>query len=141
MSERDYYNRMRKDLDALKKQVLSFGAQKRKEYGYVPISIPKSMSNTGRPISPEMFRERVCEAVATSLWLQSILDKLNGLKISAAIEMDNNCPFPHPAKFKDKRGRKSLGEKTQERLLPLQLATQQLPATESSCRNHLGQRW
>ncbi len=87
MSDRDYYNRMRKDLQALKKQVLSFDAQKRKECGYLPIVIPKAISHTGRPISSDEFEYRLQMVTATTFWLQSILDKLNGLTSSCAIDM------------------------------------------------------
>ena len=117
MSEREFFNRMLNDLEALKKQVLSFKAQKRKECGYLPIGIPKPISHTGRPLSADEFNGRLNEITATLLWLQSILDKLNGLTSSCAIDLINLYPYPHPSQFKAQRGRKPLGKKTQERLL------------------------
>jgi hypothetical protein len=117
MGEREYFNRMLNDLKALKDQVLSFETQKRKECGYLPIGIPKPISHTGRPLSADGFNERLNEITATLLWLQSILDKLNGLTSSCAIDLINLYPYPHPSQFKAQRGRKPLGKKTQERLL------------------------
>lgn len=117
MSDREYYNRMLKDLQALKKEVLSFAAQKRKECGYIPITIPNKMSHVGRPLSAEEFTERLHFVIATTIWLQSILDKLNGLTSSCAIDMLELNPYPHPSKFNEKRGRRPLGKKTQENLL------------------------
>ena len=117
MSERDYFNRMLNDLKVLKEQVLSFETQKRKECGYIPIGIPKPISHTGRPLSADEFNERLNEITSTSLWLQSILDKLNGLTSSCAIDLIKLYPYPHPSQSKTQRGRKPLGGKTQERLL------------------------
>jgi hypothetical protein len=108
---------MRKDLQVLKKQVLSFDAGKRKECGYQPIGIPKAISNIGRPVSSDEFEYRFQMVTATTLWLQSILDKLNGLTSSFAIDSLKLAPFPHPSQFKAKRGRKAEGKKTQEYLL------------------------
>ena len=117
MSEREYYNRMRKDLQALKKEVLSFDACRRKECGYLPIGIPKSISHTGRPLSADEFKVRIETLIATLFWLQAILDKLNGLTSSCAIDMLELSPYPHPSQIKEQRGRKPLGKRTQERLL------------------------
>jgi hypothetical protein len=60
---------------------------------------------------------RIETVIATLFWLQAILDKLNGLTSSCAIDMLKLCPYPHPSQFKEQRGRKPLGKKTQERLL------------------------
>lgn len=117
MSEREYYNRMRKDLQALKKEVLSFDAKRRKECGYMPTDIPKSISHTGRPVSANEFQGRLQQITASSLWLQSILDRLNGLTTSYAIDNLKICPIPRILHSKAHPGRKPLGPKTQERLL------------------------
>jgi hypothetical protein len=116
MSEREYFNRVLKDLQRLKKQVLSLDSKKRKEFGYLSVDLPKPISHTGRPLSADVFIESLSFITSTTVLFQSILDKSNGLTSSCAIDLIEHCPYPLP-ETKVKRGRKPLGDKTQERLL------------------------